>query len=194
MQVNVKDAASGVIFLVIAAWFAIGTTDLTIGTPLRMGPGFFPLMLAAILALLGVIILVQAFGHTSAPMKAVPWRGAFLILGAPIVFGMTVRGFPPLGIPALGLVPSVALTVLLASWASRKMTVGLSIILTVLLTVFCLAVFQRALGLPVPPFGGPLEWLNPYVDAMFAPIAALFRGIGAVLSGIVHFVRSLFVG
>lgn len=194
MQINVKDAASGAIFLVIAAWFALGTTDLTIGTPLRMGPGFFPLMLAAVLALLGVIIVVQAFGHASAPMKAVPWRGALLILGAPIVFGMTVRGFPPLGIPALGLVPSVALTVLLASWASRKMTLGLSIVLTVLLTIFCLAVFQRALGLPVPPFGGPLEWLNPYVDAIFAPVGALFRGVGAIIGDIVNAVRNLFVG
>jgi len=195
MNVNIRDAASGVIFIVIAGLFALGTTQLAIGSPLRMGPGFFPLMLAAVLALLGVIILLKAFGRPDkTSLGRVPWRGAILILIAPIIFGLTVRGSPAFGIPALGLVPAVALVILISSFASVRSTVKLAVALTLLLTLFCLVVFQKLLGLPIPPFAGPLESLNPYVDMLLHPFAVLFQAIGAVLSGIVNFVKSLFGG
>lgn len=184
MQINVKDAASGAIFILIAAWFALGTRELTIGTPLRMGPGFFPLMLAGVLALLGAIILIKGFAHKKpAEMTGVPWRGGLLILLAPIVFGMTVRGFAPLGIPTLGFVPSVAISILIASFASRRTTIAMAATMTVVLTIFCLIVFQKMLGLPIPPFGGPLEWLNPYVDAAFAPFVAAIAAIKGMFGG-----------
>ncbi len=184
MQINVKDAASGAIFILIAAWFAFQTQELQVGTPLRMGPGFFPLLLAAVLALLGAIILVKGVlkGKPS-EMTGVPWRGGVLILLAPIVFGFVVRGFAPLAIPPLGLVPAVALAILIASFASRRTTVFMAVTMTVLLTIFCLAVFQKLLGLPIPPFAGPLEWLNPYVDAAFAPFGAAWAALKSVFGG-----------
>lgn len=195
MNVNIRDAASGVIFIVIAGLFALGTTKLAIGSPLRMGPGFFPLMLAGILALLGVIILLKAFGRPDkTSLGRVPWRGALLILIAPIIFGLTVRGAPALGIPPLGLVPAVALVIFISSFASVRSTVKLAVSLTLLLTLFCLVTFQKLLGLPIPPFAGPLESLNPYVDTLLHPFVVLFQTIGAVLSGIVNFVKGLFGG
>lgn len=183
MKFDVKNAASGGIFILIAAWFAWQTGELTIGTPLRMGPGFFPLMLAGVLALLGLVILIKAFFKEPTDLGKVPWRGAFCILISPILFGMMVRGFPLLGIPALGLVPSVAVAVLISSFASRRMTAGMALLLTVILTIFCLIVFQRLLGLPVPPFAGPLEWLNPYVDAAFAPFVAAWAALKGLFGG-----------
>lgn len=183
MRIDTKNAAAGGIFILIAAWFAWQTTDLTIGSPLRMGPGFFPLMLAGVLAALGLVILVKAFFKEPGSFGVVPWRGAACILLAPILFGMMVRGFPPLGIPALGLVPSVAVVVFVSSFASRRITIGLALALTVILTIFCLVVFQRLLGLPVPPFAGPLEWLNPYVDAAFAPFVAAWTALKGLFGG-----------
>lgn len=183
MRFDAKNAASGGIFILIAAWFAWQTQELTIGTPLRMGPGFFPLMLAGVLALLGAVILIKAFFKEPSDLGKVPWRGAFCILLSPILFGMMVRGFAPLGIPALGLVPSVAVTIFVSSFASRRITIGLSVALTVILTIFCLIVFQRLLGLPVPPFAGPLEWLNPYVDAAFSPFVAAWKALMGLFGG-----------
>lgn len=192
MKVNVRDAASGGVFIVIAGLFALGTMDLAIGTPLRMGPGFFPLTLAGVLALLGGIILAKSLLKETAPFTAIPWRGAFLILLAPIVFGLTVRGFSPLGIPSLGLAPSVALVVFISAFASRLATVKLAVILTVTLTIFCVLVFQRMLGLPIPAFGGPLEWLNPYVDAVLAPVGTALAAAGAALAAVANAIRGLF--
>ncbi|WP_155905004.1 tripartite tricarboxylate transporter TctB family protein [Methylopila sp. M107] len=182
MQIDIKNVAAGGIFILIAALFALGTMELTIGTPLRMGPGFFPLLLAGVLAFLGVIILLKGFAKSPSDLGTIPWRGGLFILTAPIVFGMTVRGFGGV-IPPLGLVPSVALAILIASFASRRTTVAMALTMTVVLTIFCLVVFQRMLGLPVPPFGGPLEFLNPYVDAAFAPFGAAFAAFKSLFGG-----------
>jgi hypothetical protein len=180
MQINIRDAAAGGIFILIAALFALGTQDLAIGTTLRMGPGYFPLLLAGVLGLLGLLIVIKSIGKAQSPISGVSWRGAALILLAPIVFGLTVRGFPtPFGfrIPALGLAPSVALVIAISAFASRRSTVKLAVILTVTLTLFCIIVFQRLLGLPIPVFSGPFESLNPVFDALMAPFGAAANAI-----------------
>lgn len=184
MQVNIRDAAAGGIFIAIAGLFALGVMDLTIGTPLRMGPGFFPLVLAAVLGALGLIILLKAVGKAQSPMTGVPWRGAILILAAPIVFGLTIRWF--------GLAPSVALVILISAFASVRSTVKLAIILTLLLTLFCVIVFQRMLGLPIPVFAGPFDALNPYFDALMSPFNGIGTAISNALGAIVHAIRDLF--
>ena len=68
-----------------------------------------------------------------------------LILLAPVVFGVTVRGF--------GLLVSVALVVAISAFASRRMSWRLAIALTVGLTLFCVIVFNVGLRLPVRLFG-----------------------------------------
>ncbi len=101
--VNLRDFLSGLIFVVIGALFVVGVRDLEVGSALRMGPGFFPLVLASILMLLGVVIAARSFAQGPAPLGGIPWRGTVLILTAPVIFGLTVRG--------LGLVAAVALSV-----------------------------------------------------------------------------------
>ncbi len=80
-----------------------------------MGPGIFPLVLAALLMLLGAR---RDHPRAGAPRRGEPigvfaWRGMVFILPAPIVFGLTVRG--------LGFVGSVFITALFACFASFKM-------------------------------------------------------------------------
>jgi hypothetical protein len=148
MTVDVRDIGAGLIFIVIGVLFGMGSLELELGTPLRMGPGYFPLVLAGILVVLGLVILAQGFGHPTAGSLAVPWRGLVLILAAPVIFGLTVRG--------LGLVPAVMLVVLISAFASRRMSVPLALVLTVALTLFCVLVFSFGLGLPLRLFG---PWL-----------------------------------
>jgi hypothetical protein len=148
MTVNIRDIGAGLIFIAIGILFGLGSLELELGTALRMGPGYFPLVLAGILVVLGVVILVQGFGHPTTGALVVPWRGLTLILAAPVVFGLTVRG--------LGLVPAVMLVVLISAFASRRMSVLLALVLTVALTLFCVLVFSFGLGLPLRLFG---PWL-----------------------------------
>ena len=52
-----KDFFSGLMFLVVGAAFAWGATSYSVGTGARMGPGYFPLLLGVLLAILGAVDL-----------------------------------------------------------------------------------------------------------------------------------------
>lgn len=149
MNANSKDLSAGLLFIAIALLFAFGTLDLDLGTPLKLGPGAFPLLLAGVLGLLGLAVVAQAFRNPAAQLVAIPWRGIALIVLAPILFGLTVRG--------LGLVASVAIVVAVSAFASHRMSPKLAIALTVGLTLFCVLVFNVGLGLPIRLVG---PWLR----------------------------------
>jgi hypothetical protein len=149
MSVNVKDVAAGLVFVVLGALFAAGSLMLELGTPLRMGPGFFPLILAGILVAIGVATALPGLRAEPAEISAVPWRGLVLLAAAPIVFGATVRG--------LGLVLAVALVVAISAFASRRMSVPLAAAVTAGLTLFCVLIFHYMLNLPIRLFG---PWLT----------------------------------
>jgi len=51
-----KDFLSGLMFSGVGIAFAWGASGYSLGTGARMGPGYFPLMLGVILALLGMLI------------------------------------------------------------------------------------------------------------------------------------------
>lgn len=141
--------ACGALLVAIGFFFGVQSLSMEIGTTFRMGPGFFPLALAAVLVVLGVVILVQATRVEGEPLGAIAWRGMAFILPAPIIFGLTVRG--------LGFVPAIFIAALLASFASHKMTVVSAFILAASVTVFSYVVFSWGLGLPFRTFG---PWLG----------------------------------
>jgi hypothetical protein len=148
-RLNRRDAASGAIFVAIGAAFAFGARSLEIGSALRMGPGYFPLVLSFILIAVGLVIIATSFTGPSEPLTPVPWRGLILVLAAPVLFGLSVR--------KLGLLPAIVLAALVSVYASRRATPGLAIVLCVALTLFCLGVFSYGLGLPLPLLG---PWLR----------------------------------
>jgi putative tricarboxylic transport membrane protein len=142
---NTQDIGAGVIFIAIGLLFGAGALHLELGTALRMGPGYFPLILAGLLVALGLAIVVKGLGRSAPDRLTVPWRGLVFILAAPVVFGLTVRG--------LGLAPAIALVALISAFASRRMSVSLAVGLSLGLTVFCVLVFSLGLGLPLRLFG-----------------------------------------
>ena len=155
-RINHRDLLLGVLDLrrrrvhaLIGAGFAIASRNLDLGTPQRMGPGLFPLILASVLLLLGIAIAAQSFFVVEEAMGRVPWRGLILILAAPVLFGSTVQG--------LGLIGAVALATATATFASQRAGLMLSALLTLGLTIFCVLVFSYGLGLPIPLRGA---WLR----------------------------------
>lgn len=146
---DTTDAAAGVFLIIIAVIFGWQTLDLELGTSLRMGPGYFPMVLSALLLVMGVLILLKSFrGPESEPIGTIAWRGILFILPAPVFFGLTVRG--------LGFVPALFLTTLIASQASLRMKPLPALVLSVLVTVFSTLIFSYGLGLPFRRFG---PWL-----------------------------------
>lgn len=148
-RLDLPNIVCGAIFIAFGAFFAIQSLDLSLGTATRMGPGYFPLIVACILILLGAIISIQALRTEGEPIGPIAWRGIVFILSAPIVFALTVRG--------LGFVASIFITCMLASFASIKMTPVTALVLSACATVFTTLVFVQGLGLPFRLFG---PWLG----------------------------------
>lgn len=155
MTFNRSDLGAGAIFIAIGLFFGVNTLmELDIGTARRMGPGFFPIMLSGILIALGLLIALQSVGHADEARGPLPWRGLVVLLSVPVIFGMLIR--------PLGMVPVLALTTFVTSFASTRMSLKAAVLLALGLTVFCVAVFNLGLGLPLRLFGPLVEpWTRP---------------------------------
>ncbi len=92
IRIDSTNGLCGAFFIACGLFFAYQSWILDMGTALRMGPGYFPLLLAAVLILLGIVVLIQATRVQGEPIGPLAWRGMLLILPAPIFFGLTVRG------------------------------------------------------------------------------------------------------
>jgi putative tricarboxylic transport membrane protein len=146
-----KDFFSGLLFLVIAAIFAVGIPELPIGSAFRMGPGYFPLMLTLLLAGFGLVILIRGLLAPGEPLGAIPWRAMALITVPVVFFGATLKG--------LGLVPSLTITVFATTLASRLFDLRVAVPVTAALVVFSWLVFIWGLGLPISLYG---PWVGGY--------------------------------
>lgn len=144
------DLAAGILLMAAAAFFGCQTLDLEIGTSLRMGPGYFPMVLSGLLFLLGALVALKSLGREGEPFGRIAWRGLAFILPAPVFFGLTVRG--------LGFVPALFITTLIAAQASRRMRPLAALVLAVVVTIMSTLIFSYGLGLPFRRFG---PWLGP---------------------------------
>ena len=148
----VTDILAGLIFVAFGLAFSIASLRYEVGTPLRMGPGYFPLALGGILVLLGLLIVGKRFisgsGDEGRP-GSVPWRALFLIVLAVLFFGLTVRG--------LGLVPATAVTALLTALASSRTSILAAVAIAAGLTALCVLIFVLGLQLQLPLVG---PWLS----------------------------------
>ena len=150
-QKSLKDLFSGLIFIAFGLAFGYASFGYEIGSALRMGPGYFPIILAGILLLLGVVITLQSFvsGPDETEIGRVPWLGLVLIMGALAFFGLTVRG--------LGLAPALFVTTFMSAIASEKTGVVGAATMAAGLVFISMVIFVWALGLPLRVVG---PWLS----------------------------------
>ena len=141
-----KDLLAGGIFVAFGLAFAGRSATYDLGTTLRMGPGYFPLVLGSLLAVLGILVIVKGFvAGEGEDVGPIPWRSAVLLVAAVGFFGVTVRG--------LGLVPSLLVTTLLSAFAGHRTGVVAAAVIAAGLTILCILIFVTALQLRLPLFG-----------------------------------------
>ncbi|MBC9247106.1 tripartite tricarboxylate transporter TctB family protein [Paracoccus sp. 11-3] len=121
------------------ALYCLGHYDF--GTMRQMGPGFFPVVLGAILAGLGLLIAIPAWFRAGvvAPFAALD---AVVVLAAIAIFGF--------GLTRLGLVTSTASAVLIASLAAPRGGWLWRIILALVITVLTWVIFKQGLQMTIP--------------------------------------------
>jgi hypothetical protein len=143
---------SGALVVATGAGFLYFGRNLTIGTASHMGSGYFPFMLSILMIVFGLAIIVNTLRvpRGDASTGPVPWRTLALIMGAIVFFAVTLKG--------LGIFPALFISTLAAASASRYAGLRASILLALVVTVFCVGVFIYALGLQIPVFG---RWWSP---------------------------------
>ena len=138
-QLTKADFYSGAIFVAFGAAFAAASSQYTVGTLLRMGPGYFPRLLGIILAVMGLAIVGLAVLHFVRPRadeqapeeQAVPWMRGGLLLAAVLLFGFIIG----------------------AALAGQGTTPARAAVIAVGITALCLVIFVFLLRLTVPLFG-----------------------------------------
>ncbi|RPH58733.1 MAG: tripartite tricarboxylate transporter TctB family protein [Burkholderiales bacterium] len=141
---NHRDFWSGIMFLVLGVLFVIFSQAYQLGTPARMGPGFFPTTLGALMALLGLAITWQsaAPGNREGRVEKVGWRELFLILFSVGVFAAAL--------PYLGMVIAITLLIAISAVASHEFSWKETAISIVVLLVMSELVFVKGLELQFP--------------------------------------------
>lgn len=143
-----RDYFGGGLMILIGLGAVIQGRQYPIGTLSRMGPGFFPVALGAILALTGLAIIATArFSKLKVEEKALPpeWRGWFCICASIVAFVVLGRYG--------GLVPATFAIVFISALADRENTLLKATILGLATVVICVVVFWWALQMQFPLFG-----------------------------------------
>jgi hypothetical protein len=145
-----KDFLSGVMFTCVGLAFSIGATNYKIGSGARMGPGYFPLVLGALLAIGGGVVMLNALSSGSEGgdrVGRIAWKPLILIIGANLVFGLLLGGLPDVGIPAMGLMVAIYALVVVASIAGPRFSMRSALILGTILAIGSYLTFIIGLSL-----------------------------------------------
>lgn len=147
---NPRDFWSGVIFIALGAAFAIIAKGdpfgifpgYPIGNASRMGPGYFPFVLASILAVLGVIITFTSIASHSEPVEKFAIRPLIFILGAVVLFGVLVK--------FLGIALGIVVLVVVSAYGGHEFKLKEVLIMSIILAISCVLIFVYGLKLPFP--------------------------------------------
>ena len=148
-----KDFFSGLMFMAVGVAFAWGASTYNVGSGARMGPGYFPLMLGVLLALIGVVITFTALvveSEGGGKIGKWAWKPLFFIIAANVVFGILLAGLPGIKLPAMGLIVGIYALTFIASMAEAGWKFKTTFILATVLAVGSYLAFVVALKLQFP--------------------------------------------
>ena len=142
---STKDLLAGLIYIFFGASAIVIARDYQMGTAFKMGPAYFPTVLSVLLIVVGLISVIRAFLLRGTPIGAISLKGLALVTASIIVFGLVVRG--------AGLAIALPLLLFISAAGSVKFRWQTTLMIAVGLTLFCVLVFLKGLGIPLPIIG-----------------------------------------
>ncbi|MBX9827652.1 MAG: tripartite tricarboxylate transporter TctB family protein, partial [Xanthobacteraceae bacterium] len=143
---NPRDFWAGAIYLALAAVVLWIGRNYALGSSARMGPGYFPAALGSILAVFGVVSVGRSLLRPGEAITAFAWRPLVLVLGSVVLFGLLLDR-----VGVLIALPGLIIVSALASRHSRINVTSVSALVG--LVAFCVIVFVKGLGVPMPLIG-----------------------------------------
>jgi putative tricarboxylic transport membrane protein len=145
MMRNAKDFCTGGIYIAFGLSAVIIGLDYGMGRAVKMGPAYFPTVLGGLLILVGIIASVRSFLQPGTPIGGFTFKGLALVIVSVMVFGLIIKG--------AGLAIALPVLVILSAFASNQFRWGPTLPLAAGLTLFCVVVFIKGLGVPLPILG-----------------------------------------
>lgn len=136
-----KDFGSGLLFALAGIIGLVLTSSFEFGSTAEPGPGFFPIVLSTLLILIGIAVALSVLLRDVDPMSAIAMRPFLLITCAVCIFAVCIERF--------GLMPSVFVTAIIASFARANYGWAHRILAAAGIALFSAALFIGALNLPV---------------------------------------------
>ena len=141
-----RDFWAGAIYLALAAVVLWIGRNYSLGSSARMGPGYFPTALGAILAAFGAVSIGRSLLRPGEAITSFAFRPLVLVLGSVVLFGLLLdRAGVLIALPCLIVVSAMA------SRHSRFNVTSVSALVG--LVAFCVIVFVKGLGVPMPLIG-----------------------------------------
>jgi hypothetical protein len=162
-----KDFWIGLIYLGFGGLALYFGWDYKFGTAGRMGPGYFPLVLAWMLVALGLASLARAVLVKGTKVEEIGWLPLVLILTAVMCFGFLL--------PRMGAFVALCVLCIVSAMASDLFKYEAQATLGLILAVLaCVIVFVNGLGVPMPILG---TWLEPTLGPIIYPITGLVTNV-----------------
>ena len=135
-----RDFFAGAIFLLFGLCAVLVGRDYPMGTAFHMGSGYFPIVLGALLLILGAGICIKSLVITGEKLETIGLRPLLLVLLAIGAFATSVD--------SIGLVAATVLMTVIGAAASPESRWREVVVLTLVLLGLSVGAFTYGLGLP----------------------------------------------
>jgi hypothetical protein len=139
-----KDFWAGAFLIAIGATAIFIARNYAFGTALRMGPGYFPVVLGGLLILFGIFILAMGLRRSEKISGAWSIRGLIILPLSLLLFGVLID--------RAGFVPALLVLIFGSATASTEFRFVEVLLFSVFMTALSVIVFVWGLGLPYPLF------------------------------------------
>jgi hypothetical protein len=141
---NQKDFGAGLMYMVVGIFFAYLASQYQMGTPAKMGPGYFPFWIGVLLAAIGLLVLIKSLSAKAA-IEKIPtfnWKIIGLITGSVILYGVLL--------PIMGFAFAILVLVFTSAYASHEFHWKGTLVNAVVLASATYLVFVQGLKLQFP--------------------------------------------
>jgi Tripartite tricarboxylate transporter TctB family len=136
-----QDFIGGVIAVAFGAFMLDKALDYPMGSMLRMGPGFFPAVISALIIMLGGALALRALRpRPTVTSVEIRFRPVIIISLAVVVFALMIERF--------GIVPATMTLVLVSSLAGARLRAWRALIMAAATTAAIYAIFIVILQMP----------------------------------------------
>lgn len=141
MTRNLQDILGGLLMSGIGLFVALYGNQYEFGSPARMGPGFFPVVLGWVLAGLGALLTLVSLSQQGTRIQ-IQWTNLACVIGAVVAFAFALR--------TIGLIPATFIATVIASLADRDTSWMQRLVLGVAVAGLSALIFKMGLDMVLP--------------------------------------------